>query len=175
MITRSGSNARAAFSANSPSAQGSTENPDAVKTSQNNFRFKSLSSTTSILFATAAAKFAPSIWKSPPFCPFVHYGTNRKLTITKDSKHIDHVASDPESLALSALGWILAEPSRAERLLTLTGLTPDVLRDNLTDRPVMAAVLEFLANHEPDLVLAADALNVSPAALIAAHETLAAH
>jgi hypothetical protein len=36
-------------------------------------------------------------------------------------------------------------------------------------------VLEFLANHEPDLVLAADALNVSPAALIAAHETLAAH
>lgn len=111
----------------------------------------------------------------PHFARFVHYGTNRKLTITKDSKHIDHVASDPESLALSALGWILAEPARAERLLTLTGLTPEVLRDNLTDRPVMAAVLEFLANHEPDLVLAADALNVSPAALIAAHETLAAH
>lgn len=67
---------------------------------------------------------------------------------------------------------MLADPLRAERLLTLTGLTPEVLRDNLTDRPVLAAVLEFLANHEPDLVLAADALNVEPATLIAAHESL---
>ena len=95
------------------------------------------------------------------------------MTITKDVKHSQHLPSDPESLALSALAWVLSDPSRAERLLTLTGLTPEVLRDNLTDRPVMAAVLEFLANHEPDLVLAADALNVSPAALIAAHESLA--
>ncbi|MXP15018.1 DUF3572 family protein [Altererythrobacter confluentis] len=75
-------------------------------------------------------------------------------------------------MALTALAWVLADPLRAERLLTLTGLTPEVLRDNLTDRPVLAAVLEFLANHEPDLVLAADALNVEPATLIAAHESL---
>ena len=101
------------------------------------------------------------------------YSLSRKLTITKDAEQSHHLSSDPESLALSALAWVLGEPSRAERLLSLTGLTPEVLRDNLTDRPVMAAVLEFLANHEPDLVLAADALNVSPATLIAAHETLA--
>ncbi len=75
-------------------------------------------------------------------------------------------------MALSALAWVLSDQSRAERLLSLTGLTPEVLRNNLTDRPVMAAVLEFLANHEPDLVLAADALNVTPADLIAAHENL---
>lgn len=73
---------------------------------------------------------------------------------------------------MSALAWVLSEQSRAERLLSLTGLTPQVLRNNLTDQSVMAAVLEFLANHEPDLVLAADALNVSPATLIAAHESL---
>ncbi|WP_170003408.1 DUF3572 domain-containing protein [Pseudopontixanthobacter vadosimaris] len=83
-----------------------------------------------------------------------------------------HDRSDPEALALSALGWILNDPDRAERLLTLTGLTPQVLRDGLGSRAVQAAVLEFLANHEPDLVLAADALNVTPQDLVAAHEGL---
>lgn len=94
------------------------------------------------------------------------------MTITKNPQNSNHSSGDPESLALSALAWVLSEQSRAERLLSLTGLTPEVLRNNLTDRPVMAAVLEFLANHEPDLVLAADALNVTPATLIAAHENL---
>lgn len=83
-----------------------------------------------------------------------------------------HDRNDPEALALSALGWILSDPERAERLLTLTGLTPQVLRDGLGSRDVQAAVLEFLANHEPDLVLAADALNVTPQDLVAAHEGL---
>lgn len=83
-----------------------------------------------------------------------------------------HDRNDPEALALSALGWILSDPERAERLLTLTGLTPQVLRDGLGTRAVQAAVLEFLANHEPDLVLAADALNVMPQDLVAAYEGL---
>jgi len=76
-------------------------------------------------------------------------------------------------LALEALGWALADPARAERLLSLTGLTPDRLRHGIEDRAVQAAVLEFLANHEPDLVLAADALDTTPTALIAASRELA--
>ncbi|MDA7787706.1 DUF3572 domain-containing protein [Sphingomonadaceae bacterium] len=75
-------------------------------------------------------------------------------------------------MALAALGWILSDGPRAERLLTLTGLTPDRLRDGLTDPYVLGAVLEFLANHEPDLVLAADALETTPEALIDAHRKL---
>lgn len=78
-----------------------------------------------------------------------------------------------EALALSALGWILTDEKRAERLLSLTGLTPDRLRDGLGERSVQAAVLDFLASHEPDLVLAADALNVDPAQVIAAQRELA--
>jgi len=31
---------------------------------------------------------------------------------------------DPEALALRALVWTLAEPTRASRLLDVTGLTP---------------------------------------------------
>lgn len=78
----------------------------------------------------------------------------------------------PEVLALEALGWALADDARAERLLSLTGLTPEQLRHGIQDREVQAAVLEFLANHEPDLVLAADALGTTPQALVAAHGKL---
>ena len=77
-----------------------------------------------------------------------------------------------EALALGALGWILTDERRADRLLSLTGLTPDRLRHGIEDGQVQAAVLEFLAGHEPDLVLAADALNVEPSAIIAAKEEL---
>jgi len=79
---------------------------------------------------------------------------------------------DSEALALSALGWILTDSQRAERLLSLTGLTPDQLRGGLGDPGVLASVLEFLANHEPDLILAADALETTPEALIAASREL---
>lgn len=81
---------------------------------------------------------------------------------------------DADALALSALGWLLTDQDRAERLLSLTGLTPEILRDGLTDPAVLAAVMEFLANHEPDLVKAADALEVPPETLIAAHRKLSA-
>ena len=82
----------------------------------------------------------------------------------------DH--TDAEALALGALGWILTDESRADRLLSLTGLTPDRLRHGIGERTVQAAVLEFLAGHEPDLVLAADALNVEPTTIIDAHREL---
>ncbi len=75
-------------------------------------------------------------------------------------------------LALEALGWALTDEKRAERLLSLTGLTPDRLRHGLGERSVQAAVLEFLANHEPDLIAAADALDTKPETLVAAARTL---
>ena len=80
---------------------------------------------------------------------------------------------EPQVLALEALGWVLTDEPRAERLLALTGLTPDILRDGLTQPAVLGAVLEFLTNHEPDLVLAADALSTTPEALVVAHRSLA--
>lgn len=78
----------------------------------------------------------------------------------------------PEMLALAALGWLLGEPARAQRYLDLTGLDPDGLRESLTNRAVLASALDFLANHEPDLVSAAEALAVDPQDLIAASEEL---
>ncbi|MBM3594979.1 MAG: DUF3572 family protein [Alphaproteobacteria bacterium] len=81
-------------------------------------------------------------------------------------------ATDPQALALAALGWILDQPDRAERLLSLTGLTPDSLRAGLGDPAMLGAVLEFLCAHEPDLVAAADALSIEPQEIAAARERL---
>ena len=68
---------------------------------------------------------------------------------------------------------MLGDGPRAERLLSLTGLTAGELRAGLGDPAMLGAVLEFLCAHEPDLVAAAQALNVTPAQLAAARESLA--
>jgi len=80
--------------------------------------------------------------------------------------------NDAGTLALGALGWTLADDRRAERLLALTGLTPELLRERLTDAAFLAAVLRFLESHEPDLLACAGDLGVDPGRLVAARAEL---
>jgi hypothetical protein len=82
--------------------------------------------------------------------------------------------NDPEALALAALGWTLADQPRAERLLALTGLTPDTLRERLGERSLLAAVIGFLESYEPDLMACAEALGLPPASLVEARRRLEA-
>lgn len=81
---------------------------------------------------------------------------------------------DPATLALKALVWTLAEPSRAMRLLDTTGLSPADLRHSAGDPATLSALLGFLEAHEPDLIACADGLGVKPEALVAAHRAMAA-
>lgn len=80
--------------------------------------------------------------------------------------------SRAKTLALAALGWILQDTERAERYLDLTGLDPDSLRIGLDDSAILGSVLDFLANHEPDLIRASEALAVTPEELIATRRIL---
>lgn len=80
--------------------------------------------------------------------------------------------NDDEALALGALGWTLSDDKRAARLLALTGVTPELLRERLEDRAFLAAVIAFLEAYEPDLVACADELGVAPARLVAARAGL---
>jgi hypothetical protein len=75
-------------------------------------------------------------------------------------------------MALQALVWALSDEKRSERLLSLTGLTPEGLRSGITDRGLQAAILGFLENHEPDLIACAVAIDASPAELVAARREL---
>ena len=70
--------------------------------------------------------------------------------------------NDAEAIALRALGWTLGDDARASRMLALTGLTPETLRERISEPDLLAAVLRFLEAHEPDLVACAEALGTSP-------------
>ena len=80
--------------------------------------------------------------------------------------------SDADTLALSALAWILSAESRAQRLLGMTGLTPAELRGGLGDPALLAAGLRFLEAWEPDLVACASDLGASPSDLVEARRKL---
>ncbi|MEC3950741.1 DUF3572 domain-containing protein [Sphingobium sp. HWE2-09] len=79
---------------------------------------------------------------------------------------------DAATLGLMALVWTLSDGARADRLLALTGLDVDTLRAGIDDPGILSAVLAFLADHEPDLIACAEAIDTTPAALIAAQERL---
>jgi hypothetical protein len=79
---------------------------------------------------------------------------------------------DPQVVALGALAATLADPRRAERLLALTGIGPDDLRERAGDPDLLAEVLRFLENHEPDLVEIAETIGVKPRDLVAVREAL---
>lgn len=91
-----------------------------------------------------------------------------------ESDTIDQRREAAAALALRALAWTLAEQTRADRLLALTGLDPQGLRARIGEPDVLAAVLKFLEAHEPDLVACAAALGVEPEALVAARWSLEA-
>ena len=97
------------------------------------------------------------------------YAARKALTILRDRPS----PIEPETLALGALVWVLRDDDRAGRLLTLTGLTGDDLRERLGERPVLAAVLDYLCAYEPDLVAAAEHLGVAPQVLANAAAELA--
>jgi hypothetical protein len=98
------------------------------------------------------------------------YALVKGLTILRERS--SPFENDPATLALGALGWVLPDDSRAQRLLALTGMTPDSLRDGISDSAFLAAVLDFLCAHEPDLIAAADHLGCAPATLAGARERL---
>jgi hypothetical protein len=81
---------------------------------------------------------------------------------------------DASQLALQAFIWALSDDARSERLMALTGLTPDAMRAGISEPSMQAAILAYLENHEPDLIACADALSVPPMAIVTARQELEA-
>jgi hypothetical protein len=76
------------------------------------------------------------------------------------------MTNDPATLALLALSWLLGDGERAERLLSLTGMTVDDLRHGASNPGILAEFIRYLEGHEADLVAAAEAISTSPPALV---------
>lgn len=64
--------------------------------------------------------------------------------------------NDAEALALSALAATLSDERRARRFLDLSGIGTDELRSRAEDPTLLAALLDFLEAHEPDLIKVAE-------------------
>ena len=96
------------------------------------------------------------------------------MAIRNDLRDTERLATDPVAIALRALAWTLADQDRSDRLLAITGLHPAELRARAAEPGLLAATLEHLEAHEPDLLACADALGLPPAALVAARAALAA-
>lgn len=77
---------------------------------------------------------------------------------------------DAQTIALTVIGWIVADTGRAERFLAVTGLDPDQLRAGLGQSAIQAAAIDFLLSHEPDLLACASAIGVKPEAIAAARD-----
>jgi hypothetical protein len=80
--------------------------------------------------------------------------------------------ADPVALGLRALAWTLAEQARADRMLALTGLAGNDLRERAMEPAVLAAIFGFLEAFEPDLIACAEALEVKPDDLVQARKAL---
>ncbi len=95
-------------------------------------------------------------------------------TLNRSGARLQSSGESTETLALRALAYVVGDVELGPRLLDLTGLDADGLRARAADPAVLAATLQFLAAHEPSLLACATALDVRPAALIAAEQHLAA-
>lgn len=79
---------------------------------------------------------------------------------------------EAETIALRALTYVVGDETLRPRLLDVTGLEVGTLRARAGDPRLLAATLAFLEAHEPSLLACAAALDIEPAHLLAARQTI---
>ena len=80
--------------------------------------------------------------------------------------------AEAEVIALNALAFVVADAPLRGRFLELSGIAPGQLRQSLDAPETQAALLAFLAAHEPDMIACAKALDLSPERLATALNVL---
>lgn len=80
----------------------------------------------------------------------------------QDSKKINSVSVDTQNISLSILTWMASEPDIMGRFLNLSGLHPNDLRNLINDPGFLAGLLDFIMNHEPDLLAFCEATGNNP-------------
>jgi uncharacterized protein DUF3572 len=78
-------------------------------------------------------------------------------------KHQPMTATRAEEIAARALAFLADDMARLTRFLSVTGLSPQVLRRDATSHGMLAAVLQYLADDESLLLVFASGAGLSPA------------
>ena len=90
----------------------------------------------------------------------------------QQGRHNQALQEQGEQLAISALGFLAADPERLERFLSLSGLTHAGLRAAAAGPGFFAAILDHIASDENLLLACAAALPCDPALLERARKAL---
>ncbi len=90
----------------------------------------------------------------------------------QDNKKVN-IGTAPAITGLQVLGHIAADADLGPRFLALSGLDAAGLRARAAEPALLAAAIEFLGARESDLLACAEALGLSPAALVNAGNALA--
>ena len=77
-----------------------------------------------------------------------------------------------QAVALNALSFILSEDGLKDRFVALSGLDGGDFRARISDRDFHVSILEFLVNHEPDLIAFAENTNEQPENVVSAWRVL---
>lgn len=77
-----------------------------------------------------------------------------------------------ESLAIEALSFLAAEPTRLGRFLALSGIGPDQLRSASREPGFLAGILDHIAADEPLLLLFAGHVGRDPLEVLGAQALL---
>jgi Protein of unknown function (DUF3572) len=78
-----------------------------------------------------------------------------------------------EGLAVTALGFIAAEPERLGRFLALSGIGPDSIRAAAREAQFLAGVLDHITSDERLLLAFAAENDIDPEAVMRARDVLA--
>lgn len=80
--------------------------------------------------------------------------------------------AETDELAVDIFGWMAAEPELLGRFLALTGLTAQQLRGFTQEPGFAAAVIGFIAAHEPTLLAFCRDNDVAPEVVARAWQRL---
>ena len=78
------------------------------------------------------------------------------------------IAPHTQDIAIAILGWLANEPDLLGRFLALSGVAPAELRQRMAEPGFQAGLLDFVMEHEPDLIAFCQSAGLAPEAVAAA-------
>lgn len=81
-------------------------------------------------------------------------------------------SSSAETIGVSALGFIAADPELLGRFLAITGIEPTHIRQAATEPGFLAGVLDFVLAHEPTLLAFTSSADLDPSTVLKARRAL---
>ena len=85
---------------------------------------------------------------------------------------MDQPNNSAEAVGLQAVSFIISDDTLRDRFIAISGVDPDSIRTLITQPEFLINVLDFLIQHEPDLIDFASETNLPPESVVKAWRQL---